>query len=234
MNNRFSVFFGSFTLIRRDPMLLLLLLAPFLAGCAFFFGLPLLASWLLSAFGFELSPWYALADMLVLILTPMMAGALCGFLMLDERDEGVGIYYSVTPLGGPGYLFSRLILPILWSIVAAPVLMLLFSLSHPDLPRVLSIAVTGSFFGATCALLLLAFAGNKMEGLAVSKLLGLTMLPMLIPFITDSPWGIFAGVFPAYWMGALVKGPLYLFPDGLAVSVVWLVLLYRRMRTRLV
>jgi len=85
MKNRFAVFFGSFTLIRRDPMLMLLLLAPFLAGAAFCFGLPLLASWLLIAFGFSLAPWYALADMLVLILTPMMAGVLCGFLMLDEQ-----------------------------------------------------------------------------------------------------------------------------------------------------
>ena len=234
MKNRFVVFFGSFTLIRRDPMLVLLLLAPFLAGTAFFFGLPLLASWLLIAFGFDLAPWYALADMLLLILTPMMAGVLCGFLMLDERDEGVGIYYSVTPLGGAGYLFSRLILPILWSVVTAPVLMLLFSLSHPDLLRVLSIAVTGSFFGATCTLILLAFAGNKVEGLAVSKLLGLTMLPMLVPFLTDSPWGALAGVFPAYWMGALLKGPLYAFPAGLAVSVIWLIVLYKRMRKRLV
>lgn len=234
MNNRLSVFFGSFTLIRRDPMLILLLLAPFLAGTAFFFGLPVLASWLLPAFGFDLSPWYALADMLVLVLTPMLAGVLCGFLMLDERDEGVGLYYSVTPLGGAGYLFSRLMLPIVWSVVIAPVLMLLFSLSRPDMLRVLAIALTGSVFGSTCTLLLLAFAGNKVEGLAVSKMLGLFMLPMLVPFVTDSPWGVLAGIFPAYWMGALIKGPLYALPAGLAVGLIWLVLLYMRMCRRLV
>jgi fluoroquinolone transport system permease protein len=232
MKNGLAVFFGSFTLIRRDPMLVLLLLAPFLAGAALFFGLPFLAGWLLSAFGFDLAVWYPLTDMLSLLLTPMMAGMLSGFLMLDERDEGVGAYYGVTPLGGAGYLFSRLVLPILWSVAVAPLLALLFSLSHPDMPRVLAIAITGGLFGAACALLLMAFAGNKVEGLAVSKMLGITMIPIIIPFLTDSPWGMLAGLFPAYWMGALMKGPLYLFPAGLLVSAVWLVLLYRKMGRR--
>jgi len=228
MKNGFAVFFGSFTLIRRDPMLLLLLFAPFFAGAALYFGLPLLAGLLLSAFRFDLTPWYALTDMMFLMMTPMMAGMLCGFLMLDERDEGVGVYYAVTPLGGAGYLFSRLVLPVLWSIALAPVLMLLFSLSHPELLRVLAIAVTGGLFGASCAMLLLAFARNKVEGLAVSKIMGLLMLPVILPFITDSPWGLLAGLFPAYRMGALMKGPLYLFPAGLLVSAAWLIYLYRQ------
>jgi fluoroquinolone transport system permease protein len=168
--------------------------------------------------------------MLLLTLTPMWGGVLCGFLMLDERDEGLGEYYCVTPLGGAGYLASRLALPVLWSIVIAPVLMLLFSLSHPDILRVLCIAVAGGVFGATNTLMLLCFAGNKVEGLAVSKMLGLTMMPMLVPIITSSPWGLIAGVFPAYWMGALMQGPLWLFPAALAVSIIWMVLFYKRMR----
>lgn len=230
MTNVLKTFFGSFTLIRRDPLLIILVLGPFLYGPAFRFGLPLLQPVLMDAFSFDLSAWYPLSDMLLLTLTPMLAGMLCGFLMLDERDEGLGEYYTVTPLGGVGYLASRLALPVLWSIVIAPVLMMLFSLSHPDMLRVLCIAVAGGVFGATNTLMLLSFAGNKVEGLAVSKMLGLTMMPMIVPIITNSPWGLIAGVFPAYWMGALMQGPLWLFPVALAVSVVWMVLFYRRIR----
>ncbi|MDD5018250.1 MAG: hypothetical protein PHO15_09150, partial [Eubacteriales bacterium] len=167
MKNRLSIFFGAFSLIRRDPMLVLLLLAPFLAGPVFYFGLPLLKPLLLSAFGFDITPWYPLADMMLLMLTPLMAGTLCGFLMLDERDEGVGIYYAVTPLRRTGYLFSRLVFPALWSVVITPILMLLFSLSHPNYLTVTAVALTGGVFGASFALLLLAFANNKVEGLAV-------------------------------------------------------------------
>lgn len=230
MTSTLKTFIGSFTLIRRDPMLILLTLAPFLAGTVFCFGLPLLQPVLMNAFAFDLTPWYSLADMLLLTLTPMLAGMLCGFLMLDERDQGVGEYYNVTPLGGVGYIASRLALPVLWSIVIAPVLMLLFSLTHPDMLRVLCIAVTGGVFGAVNTLMLLSFAGNKVEGLAVSKMLGLTMMPMIVPIITSSPWGLVAGVFPAYWLGALLQGSLWLFPAALAVCVIWIVVFYRRMR----
>ncbi len=230
MTSILKTFFGSFKLIRRDPLLMILVLGPFLYGPAFRFGLPLLQPVLMNAFAFDITPWYSLTDMMLLTLTPMLAGMLCGFLMLDERDQGLGEYYTVTPLGGVGYLASRLALPVVWSIVIAPVLMLLFSLTHPDMLRVLCIAVTGGVFGAVNTLMLLSFAGNKVEGLAVSKMLGLTMLPALVPIITSSPWGLIAGIFPAYWLGALLKGPLWLFPAALAVGVIWIVIFYRRMR----
>jgi fluoroquinolone transport system permease protein len=230
MKSRLSVLTGSARLIRRDPMLLMMLCAPFLAGAAFYFGLPLLRPLLMSAFALDIAPWYALADAMLLMLAPLLAGTLCGFLMLDERDDGVGAYYTVTPLGRSGYLISRLVFPILWSIIIGPLLMVLFSLSHPDYMRVFAIALVGGLFGAFYTLMLLAFAGNKVEGLAVSKMMGLTMLPMLLPFFIRSPWTALAGVFPSYWMGALLHDSLWLFPLALVVCAIWLVIFYRRIR----
>jgi fluoroquinolone transport system permease protein len=228
MKNHVNVLLGSFRLIRRDPMMMLIICAPLLSGVVLRFGLPLLQRVLMDAFSFDLTPWYALSDMTVLMLAPMMSGVLCGFLMLDERDEGVAVYYAVTPLGGAGYLLSRLLLPVLWSIVIAPVLAALFSLTHPDMIRVLLVALCGGLFGASLALLLLAFAGNKVEGLALSKIMGMLMLPMIVPFLTDSPWGYLAGAFPAFWMGLIFKGPLFMLPAALIVGFTWLVLLYQR------
>jgi len=230
MRNHLSVLTGSAKLIRRDPMLMLMLFAPFLAGTVFYFGLPMLRPVLLSAFAFDIAPWYVLADMMLLTLTPLLAGTLCGFLMLDERDDGIGSYYTVTPIGRGGYLVSRLVFPILWSVIIAPVLMALFSLSHPEYIRVFAVALIGGLFGAFYALMLLAFAGNKVEGLAVSKMMGLTMLPMLLPFFIRSPWTAFAGIFPAYWMGVLMQNTLWLFPPALAVCSIWLIIFYRRIQ----
>ena len=228
MNNLWRMFAGSIALIRRDPMLVLLLLVPWLAGALLGLGVPALAPLVYSAFGVDITPYYPLADMLLLMLTPMIAGMLSGFLMLDERDEGVGVYYTVTPLGGAGYYASRLGLPVLYSIVIAPVLMAVFSLSGPDLWRVLVIALIGGVFASANALLLMAFAGNKVEGLAVAKMVNIVMLPIFIPFFTDSPWGMIAGVFPAYWMGALMTGPALMVAPAILISGLWLWVLYRR------
>lgn len=226
--NVVQLLFSGFRLTRRDPMLLLLLFAPWLAGAALGLGLPALKPLLLSAFGYDITQLYPLADMLMLMLTPMMAGMLSGFLMLDERDSGVGAYYAVTPIGGAGYLASRLVLPVLWSVAVAPILMAVFSLSHPAFIRVLAAAFVGGLAATSLALLLTAFAGNKVEGLAVSKMMGIILLPVVIPFFTDSPWGMLAGVFPAYWMGAVLVGPIYLALPGVVVSLVWLWVMYRR------
>jgi fluoroquinolone transport system permease protein len=228
MKNLLKVLLGSFKLILRDTLLFSLVFTPWFQGSLLYFGLPLLQPLLLQTFAFDLTPWYVLSDMTVLMLAPMMAGVLCGFLMLDERDEGVGEYYNVTPLGGAGYLASRILLPMLYSIGIAPILMALFSLSHPDILRVLFVVLCGGLFGASLALLLLSFASNKVEGLAVSKIMGILMLPMVIPFLTDSPWGYLAAAFPTFWMGVLFKGQITMLPLALLVSCVWIILLYRR------
>lgn len=228
MKNLWKMLSGSITLIRRDPMMVMLLFVPWLAGGALGLGIPALNPLVQSAFDVDISPYYPLVDMLLLMLTPLIAGMLPGFLMLDERDEGVGFYYTVTPMGGAGYYASRLGLPVVYSIIMAPVLMALFSLSNPALWRVLCIALTGGVFASANALLLMAFAGNKVEGLAVAKMVNIVMLPIFIPFFTDSPWGMIAGVFPAYWMGAMMTGPALLIVPGLIISGVWLWVLYRR------
>ncbi len=232
MKGRLGVFTSSFVLMRRDPMLVLLLIAPFMAGAVLGVGLPHLAPVLLDAFAFDLTPWYPVFDILMLMLAPLMAGMLTGFLMLDERDEGVGHYFSVTPSGGVWYLISRLTFPILWSLMVTPVIATLFSLSGIALWRVLCIAIIGGIAASAQALLLLAFAKNKVEGFAVSKLMGILLLPVFVPLFVHALWGYSFGVFPAFWMGAMLYGPFYLLIPGLLVGLVWLLLLYKRMQKR--
>lgn len=234
MKNLWKMLTGSVKLIQRDPMMIMLLGVPWLAGALLGLGVPALAPLLQNAFNMDITPYYPLVDMLLLMLTPVIAGMLPGFLMLDERDEGVGVYYTVTPLGDVGYYASRLGLPVAYSIVMAPVLMALFSLTSPALWRVSCIALVGGVFASANALLLMAFAGNKVEGLAVAKMVNIVMLPIFIPFFTDSPWGMIAGFFPAYWMGALLTGPAWMLFPGLIVSGVWLWALYRRTVRRMV
>ena len=232
MKNLWKMVAGSITLMRRDPMIVMLLFIPWLAGAVLGLGIPALKPLVQSTFDVDITPYYPLVDILLLMLTPMIAGMLPGFLMLDERDEGVGFYYAATPLGGVGYYASRLSLPVAYSIVMAPLLMALFSLSSPALWRVLCIALVGGVLASANALLLMAFAGNKVEGLAVAKMVNIVMLPIFIPFFTDSPWGMIAGVFPAYWLGALLTGPAWLLLPGLIVSGVWLMALYWRTQVR--
>lgn len=115
--------------IVRDGMLLLLVPAPFLMGAALRMLLPLAHSILAREMGFSLLPWYNLSDAFVMAMTPLLTATACAFLILDERDEGIGIYYGITPAGGRSYLLARLAVPMAWAFLSSVVVIWLFGLA---------------------------------------------------------------------------------------------------------
>ncbi|HEB11001.1 MAG TPA: ACT domain-containing protein, partial [Spirochaetales bacterium] len=45
-----------------------------------------------------------------------------------------------------------------------------------------------------------SFAGNKVEGLAFAKGLGLLIIPCFVGLTIPAPWHYFGGIFPTYWV----------------------------------
>ena len=68
---------------------------------------------------------------------------------------------------------------------------------------------------ALAAIILLALARNKVEGLALTKL---TNIAAIVPFaaIIPSPFRLVAGIVPTYWLGELLGLP------GEAAAPAWL------------
>ena len=44
-----------------------------------------------------------------------------------------------------------------------------------------------------------AFASNKVQGFALSKAVGVLLVPPLVAYFIDSPWQILFGLDPLYW-----------------------------------
>ena len=57
----------------------------------------------------------------------------------------------------------------------------------------------GGLEGPIIALYLAALAGNKVEGLALSKGIGIFMLAPIVGIFTESWWKHLAGIIPFYW-----------------------------------
>ena len=85
-------------LIRQDRMLLAAGLAPFLAGLAIRFAVPLAESGLIRLTGTEavLAPYYALFDLFFACLTPAMFCFIAAMVMLEERDDHIDRYLFKT------------------------------------------------------------------------------------------------------------------------------------------
>lgn len=185
--------------VARDDLLAWVAAAPFLLALLMRFGVPPLAGLLERRLGFDLSPYHPLLASLLLLLAPTMVGMVSGFLLLDERDGGVleALLVTPTPLGG--YLAYRLGAPLVVGTVLTAAAYPLAGLAPLRLPDLVAVSLLSALNAPLTALLLAAFAENKVAGFALVKVLNtVAMLPLAAWFLRP-PWQLAAGVVPAFW-----------------------------------
>jgi fluoroquinolone transport system permease protein len=195
-----SLALGDLKNIRRDGLLLLSLLAPLLFAATMRFGLPLLRDFLFQRTGLDLAEHYSFAMSFLTLMTPMMLGLLAGFILLDERDENLLNYYAVTPLTKTGYFLYRMAAPVIMGFFLAFLLVGLVGLAPVHYGKLVPVVLMASLEGPMFALILGAYAANKVEGLALSKALGISFLAPLAGYLLESRWHLLAGLFPPYWV----------------------------------
>ena len=225
---------GSALQIYRDQMLLLLCIAPFLTGTVMCLVIPLADRLLVKYANFTITPYYLMSDALVMTLGSMMSGIMVGLLMLDERDDGICAYYAVTPIGGVAYLVSRLALPFIYSLFSALIVIAYSALGGMDYVLLLAPAVLSACSGPVMAMLLVSIASNKVEGLAVSKLIGIIIFGIPIAWFADSWLRVIGYLLPSFWpMDMLLQakagdmaGYVLDFAIGLACICMWIAGLY--------
>ena len=160
--------------IAREPPLWACVLLPWLLALGLRFGFASLEE--LTA------PWIALGELrphvaaFAVVMPGMMIGWVVGFLLLDERDDGVLAAIEVTPLGRGGFTRYRLLLPTLLTLVTAALVHLCAGVLAPGWGPTLTAIVAASAVAPLVALFLVGFAGNKVEGLALAKLASLLVL----------------------------------------------------------
>lgn len=213
--------------IARDAMLVMVLIAPFLAGLAFHFGLPALEGLLFSLLGYPvLLPWYPLADLFLALIAPYMILFASAMVLLEERDEGLAVYFAVTPVGRQAYLVSRLILPALFAALYTFIVLSFFSLVPLPLLSRLALTLAASVLALILSLLVYTLAGNRIEGMALAKLSSLILIAIVLPFVVREPWRYLAGILPSFWLGeARVGGGLLPPLAFIGVSGLWLAFL---------
>lgn len=199
MNRTFHLIHGDMRQVTRDPMLAFYLLAPLLLLVMLRFGVPAGAMLLKERTGFDLAAHYDLILSIALFLTPLILGVMTGFLMLDERDEKLIDYYAVTPLSKRGYLRHRLFLPVLLSVVYSVLMLTCSGLAPVRLWSMLTILPMAALSAPVMSLFLGAYASNKVEGMALSKGVGLLVFGPVIAYFIPFPMQALGAVFPTYW-----------------------------------
>ncbi len=220
-----------------DYMLVACTLAPIFMGVAFKFGITYLEQFLCDYFELTaiLSPYYGIFDLLLAIMTPVMFAFSGVMTMLEELDNGTARYLMVTPLGKKGYIASRIGIISILAVFYDIVMLLVFGISGMNILMQISISVLSAIIGLIISLIVVSFAHNKVEGMALIKLSGVMIAGIPVAYFVTSPIAYLCGIMPSFWLAKLAIEEKYMYlPATLLCSILWLVILYRRFDRKLV
>lgn len=186
----------------RDPLLVMVVVAPIIWTTGVAVLTPRCTRMLAHRNGFDLVPYYPLILTAFLLLTSIIiAGALAAFLVLDEVDAGTLIALRVTPVSLSVFFGYRAATVIGVTTVYVVATMSFSGILQPGLiGALIPIGLLAGLSAVVALLLILAMAGNKIQGLAAVRALGMMIagLPCL-PWFIHSGWNLAFGVLPPYW-----------------------------------
>jgi fluoroquinolone transport system permease protein len=186
----------------RDPLLVMLVLAPVLWTTGVVLLTPMFTEMLADRYQFDLVPYYPLVLTGFLLLTSIIiAGGLGAFLVLEEVDAGTLAALRVTPVPMSTFFGYRAATVVLVTTVYVVATLSFSGILEPGLvPALIPIGLLSGLSAVVCLLLIVVLANNKIQGLAMVRALGMLIagLPAL-PWFIDSAWNLAFGVLPPYW-----------------------------------
>ncbi len=151
-------------------------------------------------------PWVPI-DNLDLYLAPaivmfgtLLLGTLLGFALIEEREQGTWLLLRVLPLSSKTvfayFVASASVLSLVVSFAAA----MLYGYPVADWRAFVFMLIASALAAPLVMLALGALAKNKIEGLAVSKIISAAgILPVLL-FFGPASWQVVAVWCPLYWL----------------------------------
>lgn len=221
--------------VGRDGLLRGMLVLPLAIALMARLALPLVLQRLEASLEVDLLVYYRrIMSSALLLITPVIYGGVIGFLLLDQRDTGMLLALQVTPLSLRRYLLTRLAVPILISLVLTPVALAIAGFVQLPFLALMLPVLAAVPLAPIAALMLVAFAENKVQGLALVKGTSLAMIAALGAGWVPVPWQWAFGLLPTYWpvqlYGALLAAhPAWWYLLGaLLLDSVLIALLFRR------
>jgi fluoroquinolone transport system permease protein len=176
--------------IGRDRFLLYLCLYAPLLAIASRIAVPWIPIEHLSLY---LAPW-------LVTLGGSIAAILFGFGLIEERERQTLLLLRVLPLSRAAHFTYLVITTGLLSCALGLAAAAVFGQPVAELPGFLLMLAVGSLTAPLGMLMLGVAAANKIEGMAVAKLVSsMTIVPALI-FVVPAPWQILLAWSPHYWV----------------------------------
>lgn len=217
--------------IKDDKISVVMIGFPICVALFLYFFAPTISQNLIAGYGtkWNLQPYYPMFDIIVIAFSFCTPGFASAMVMLSELDDKVVFSLCASPLGRGGYLFSRLGLPAFISIILAGTLCWLLNLAGLSLFTYIIVIAISLIACTLPAMIVIAFARNKVEGVALFKMSIFTTFAVLIPFFVDSWVQWLFCFFPSFWIAKMVIYNNYWFAIPVIVtSTIWIIPLWKR------
>ncbi|WP_105615755.1 hypothetical protein [Vallitalea okinawensis] len=224
--------------IIREPILIIFVFIPVYIFVLIKLGILYLAPYLLHTTGFDLSNYHTYILAASLIMIPNMLGTVFGFLMLDERDGHITELMVITPIGYNGYIFNRLLLPMLGCFIYTFLGYIFLSITYVPTLQLCLLAFLLSIESLLIGITLFNIADNKVKGLTLAKALSLLALFALADLVNEPVVSLVASFFPFYWITQVIQNPLWeagsIFNSIMAIliHVCWLLIYFKIINNR--
>lgn len=183
-------FFSTF----RDPIFRLLLIMPVAAFAILRWVWPMVVT------NFPIAePYGPLILMLSCMQAATMFGFIYGFLFLEEKEENVFQVFRIIPFSTLHLITARLAVGLIVSSLINYILLHWGGIASLPLWQEIVVSIQFSLMAPWMALLVGAFAANKIQGLAQMKIINLVLnLPALVYLLPYKALHATA-VIPTYW-----------------------------------
>jgi len=194
--------------ISRDHFLLSMFAFVFLIANALRFGLPWLDRFLAGSGVLpnesnvnHFSDYFPLVlGFFVIFQGPLIAGAIFGFSLLDEKDDDTIKAMLVTPIPFESYVLFRVAIPTFIAFLVVLFEMLYIGQALVPFWTLVLLAIGSSLGAPIAALFYAVFAENKIQGFAMAKFVGITGWIVILGYFVSGPWQYAFGVFPPFWI----------------------------------
>ncbi len=153
-----------------------------------------------------LVPWIPMENLglylapAVILFGPVLLGTVLGFALIEEREQGTWLLLRVLPLRELGLFAYLSVAAGLVSGIVSLASAYLYGCPVADRMQFGLMLVASSASAPLVMLVLAGLCSNKIEGLAVSKIISFVGLAPALVFVLPMPWQLVAGWCPWYWV----------------------------------
>lgn len=227
---------ADFRNVYRDPTLLAAAVAPLIFLIVNLLGVPFITSYIDARWGVDITLFHRIIVLFFVFIISMIYGMISAFIILDEKDEAIISFIHITPFSLSGYMLYRLGFAFLSSSFGVSILSITFLLKG-------DLSVFESFFlicivpmeSIFMALFIVSFAKNKVEGLALSKLVGIIPFSAIGAYLIVGNVKYLLAIFPPFWVIQAVEAEefkyvlLFVFMSIL-IHLVYIKFLFKKFR----